>query len=74
MSKKNNNRIPRKFNSIKGKILIKTNMDQPGDILHIYKNDCGTGYLAYNTRTNKHAYIFPSMLRNAEIFEIMEIA
>lgn len=69
-----NNRIPRKFNSIKGKMLIETNMNQTGDILHIYKNDCGTGYLAYNTRTNKYAYVFASMLRNAEIFELLEVS
>lgn len=67
-----NNRIPRKFNSIKGKMLIETNMSKPGDILHVYKND--HGYLAYNTRTGKHFYIFISMLRNAEIFEFEEVA
>lgn len=66
------NRIPRKFNSITGKVLIETNMNKPGDIIHVYKNDCG--YIAYNERTGKYFYIFVSMLRNAEIFELMEIA
>lgn len=31
------------------------------------------GYLGLNTRTGKHAYYFPSMLRNAEIFSILEV-
>ena len=65
------NRIPRKFNRIKGIMLIDTNMDKKGDILHIYKNDYG--YLSLNTRTQKHAYYFPSMLRNEEIFELVDI-
>lgn len=67
------NRIPRKFYSLTGKMLIETNMDKPGDILHIYKNDCGTGYLALNTRTGKYCYTFVSMLRNPEIFELLEV-
>lgn len=66
-----NNRIPRKFNCITGKMLIETNMDKPGDILHIYKNDFG--YLAFNTRTGKYAYVFANMLRNKEVFELMEV-
>jgi hypothetical protein len=67
-----NNRIPRKFNQIVGKMLIDTNMDKKEDILHITKNDYD-GYLALNTRTNKYAYCFGSMLRNAQIFELLEI-
>lgn len=63
-----NNRIPRTFNRIIGKILIETSCDHPGDILHICKNDCGSGYLALNTRTGKHAHVFASMLRNAALF------
>lgn len=47
------NRIPRNFNCITGKMLIDTNMDKINDILHIYKNDNNTGYLALNTRTQK---------------------
>jgi len=65
------NRIPRKFSCITGKMLINTNMDKVNDILHIYKNDYG--YSALNTRTQKYAYCFVSMLRNAEIFELIEI-
>lgn len=67
----NNNRIPRKFNRIVGKMLINTNMDKINDILHVYKNDYG--YLALNMRTGKYASCFVSMLRNAQIFELIEI-
>ena len=66
-----NNRIPRKFHRITGEMLINTNMDQAGDVLHVYKNNYG--YLALNMRTGKYAYTFVSMLRNAEIFHITEI-
>lgn len=66
------NRIPRNFNCIIGKILINTSMDKINDILHIYKNDNG-GYLALNTRTNKYAYCFGNMIRNAELFELIKI-
>lgn len=71
MKKENRNRIPRKFNQIIGKTLINTNMDQIGDILHIYKNDYG--YLALNIRTGKYAYVFANFIRNAKIFELIEI-
>ena len=67
-----NNRIPRQFYRITGEMLIKTNLDQPGDVLHIFKND--SGYLALNTRTGKYAYMFAAMLRNANVIKITEIA
>jgi len=66
-----NNRIPRKFYSITGEMLIPTSESKPGDIIHIYKNDFG--YCGYNPRTNRHFYIFVSMIRNAEIFRITEV-
>jgi len=68
-----NNRIPRTFNKIVGKMMIDTNMDKTGDIIHIYKNDISTGYLALNTRTQKYAYMFVNMLRNGELFQITSI-
>lgn len=46
-------------------------MDKIGDIFHIYKNDFG--YLALNLRTGKYAYMFGDFIRNAEIFELIEI-
>lgn len=67
-----NNRIPRVFNRIVGKMLVKTSASNPGDILHVFKNDFG--YLALNTRTGKYAYVFVSMLRNKEVFELIEIS
>lgn len=66
------NRIPRKFYSITGKMLIDTSESKPGDEIHITKNDFG--YLGYNRRTNRHFYMFASMIRNADIFRITEIA
>ena len=66
-----NNRIPRKFYSITGETLISTSESKPGDIIHITKNDFG--YLGYNPRTNRHFYMFASMIRNAEIFKITEV-
>lgn len=66
-----NNRIPRKFYSITGEMLINTSESMPGDEIHITKNDFG--YLGYNRRTNRHFYMFASMIRNAEIFRITEI-
>ena len=52
-------------------MLISTTCNAPGDTIHITKNDYG--YLGYNPRTNKHFYMFASMLRNAELFRIIEI-
>ena len=66
------NRIPRKFNRITGEMLIDTNVSQAGDVLHIYKNN--SGYLALNTRTGKYAYVFASMLRNADVIRITDIS
>lgn len=66
-----NNRIPRKFYSITGEMLINTSESMPGDVIHITKNDYG--YLGYNKRTNRHFYLFASMIRNAEIIRITEI-
>lgn len=65
------NRIPRKFNRITVKMRIATNLDKPGDVLHVYKNY--SGYLALNTRTGIYAYAFPSMLRNTAICEFLAI-
>lgn len=66
-----NNKIPRKFNRIVGRMLIDTNMNKANDIFHISKSD--NGYLAYNTRTEKYANFFVSMLRNSEVFELLSI-
>ena len=66
-----NNVIPRNFYNITGEMLIHTSESEPGDIVHISKNDYG--YLGYNKRTNRHFYVFISMLRNANIFKIISI-
>lgn len=66
-----NNKIPRKFNRIIGRMLIDTNMNKANDIVHISKND--SVYLSFNTRTKQVATCFVSMLRNSEVFELMNI-
>lgn len=66
-----NNKIPRKFNRIVGRMLINTNVDKTNDIVHIQKTE--RGYLAFNTRTQKYAVPFISMLRNGEVFELVSI-
>lgn len=66
-----NNRIPRHFARITGEMLIETSETRPGDIIRVYKNDMG--HLAYNPRTNRHFYIFVSMLRDSKIFKLKEI-
>jgi hypothetical protein len=66
------NRIPRHFTRITGEMLIETTETRPGDIIiRVYKNDMS--YCGYNPRTNRHFYIFVSMLRNAEIFKLQEV-
>lgn len=66
-----NNRIPRLFSRIMGEMLIETSETRPGDIIRVYKNNMG--YLAYNPRTNRHFYVFVSMLRDSKIFKVNEI-
>lgn len=65
------NRIPRKFYQISGVMLVSTSESEPGDEIHITRNDFG--YLGFNPRTNRFFYVFASMLRNAEIFKITTI-
>lgn len=64
------NRIPRNFYGITGKMLIYTTETQPGDIIHITKNNCG--YCVYNRRTNKTFYMSLAIIRNAEFFAVTE--
>lgn len=66
-----NNRIPRLFSRIMGEMLIETSETRLGDIIRVYKNNMG--YLAYNPRTNRHFYVFVSMLRDSETFKVNEI-
>ena len=66
-----NNKIPRKSYRITGEMLINTNMDKAGDIINVFKNDLG--YLGLNIRTGKYAYIFVSMLRDPEVFKLIEV-
>lgn len=65
------NRIPRKFNRIIGKMLIDTNVSKAGDVIQIRKDE--NGYLGLNTRTQKKASFFVSLLRNGEVFELISV-
>lgn len=65
------NVIPRKFNRIICKMLVPTSESEIGDIFHIYKNDFG--YLALNTSTGKYCYYFPSMLRDVNVCQFLEV-
>lgn len=65
------NRIPRSFERITGEMLIDTNVDKKGDMLHIFKDEMG--YAALNLRTGKRARVFVDMLRNAALFKVAEI-
>ena len=66
------NRIPRKFNLIVGKMLIKTSCNQENDIVHITKREQG-GYLSFNTRTKEYCRPSVEMLRISEVFEIVKV-
>ena len=66
------NRIPRKFNVIKGKMLINTNVSKTNDLVEVTKDEYNR-YIILNIRTGKTASPFVDMLRNKEVFEIIEI-
>lgn len=67
------NRIPGKFNVIKGKMLINTDVSKINDLVEVTKDEYNR-YIMLNIRTGETASPFVSMLRNKEIFEIIEIA
>lgn len=66
------NVIPRKFNKIRGRMLIRTNLSEPGDLMDVVKNDYD-GYRGLNLRTGEYCACFVSMLRIGEVFEVLEI-
>lgn len=66
-----NNKIPRQFDLLVGKILVDTNVSKVNDILHITKSE--NGYTALNTRTKETAFMFVSIMRNSEIFELVSV-
>lgn len=65
------NVIPRNFKRIVAEMLIDTSCDKKGDIVHLFKDECG--YRELNTRTGLYARPFVSMLRNGEYVKIIEI-
>ena len=68
---KKNNVIPRKFYRIMCKMLTGTSANKPGDVFHIYRND--SGLCALNTATGKYYYISPSILRDPQMCEFLEV-
>lgn len=68
---KKNNVIPRKFYRIVCKMLTGTNANKPGDVLHVYRND--SGLCALNTATGKYFYISPSILRDSNLCDFLEV-
>jgi hypothetical protein len=69
--KNKHNVIPHKFHLMVGRMLIKTNCNEVGDVLHVCRKDYGL--TALNVRTGERVRPFISMLRNPELFEIMLI-
>lgn len=65
------NRIPRNFNKILGTSLVKTNLTEPGDKLEVWKDFAG--YHATNLRTGARMTMFPSHLRNGQLFRIESV-
>lgn len=68
---KKNNVIPRKFYRITCKMLTETSENKPDDVLHVYRNDFGL--CALNTATGKYFYISPSILRDSNLCEFLEV-
>ena len=68
---KKNNVIPRKFYRIVCKMLTETSENKPGDVLHVYRND--SGLCALNTATGKYFYMPPSILRDHQFCEFLEV-
>ena len=68
---KKNNVIPRKFYRITCKMLTGTSENKPGDVLHVYRGD--SGLRALNTATGKYFYMFPSILRDPQMCEFLEV-
>lgn len=69
---KKNNVIPRNFKLIKGKMLIDTYGNKAGDIVHVSRNEFGS-LTMLNTRTEQRFCPFISMIRNSEVYEIIDI-
>lgn len=65
------NKIPRNFKCITGKMLISTNANKVNDVFKVYKDD--RGYTGINTRTQEKFSLFIAMLRNSEVFELIDI-
>lgn len=65
------NRIPREFNRITGKMLVKTNVNNANDTIYIYKEERGLSL--FNPKTQENVHCFLSMIRNGEVFEFLTV-
>ena len=69
--KKNRNVIPRKFKYIIGELLVNTNGGKIGSRMKIDKEN---GYYhGIDLDSGKEYQVFVSMLRNIEIFKVLEV-
>ena len=66
------NRIPRNFNYMLIKAITDSNAGKSGDVFEVVKNDNG-GYSGKNLTTEKEYHIFPSHIRNENLFEIVRV-
>ena len=66
------NRIPRHFNHILAELVTKTNAGNPGDIFEIVRNERG-GLSGTSLASEKEYAICPSILRNENVYHIIEI-
>ena len=68
---KKKNVIPRKFIRITCKMLTETSENKTGDVLRVYRNNFGL--CALNTATGKYFYISPSILRDSNLCDFLEV-
>ena len=67
------NVIPRNFGHIIVKSLIPTIAGKSGAVFKIKRNEYGD-YIAENLANGEHWKMFPAHIRNAELYEFMEVA
>ena len=65
------NRIPRNFKHMLIEALTQSNAGNPGEIFEIVRD--ATGYHGTSLVTGKEWTFFPSMIRNENLFKIVEV-
>lgn len=67
------NVIPRTFGHIIVKSLMPSNAGKSGTVFKIKKNEYGE-YIGENLANGERWHMFPAHIRNAELYEFMEVA